>query len=803
MSLNVQGGSSPPMPRLDEGQVGSPDQHQDPVAKPAQALHQDAVAAQSVRRSPARKGAENDDNVSGNLIIRTPPKAPPAASPTPPAPMPAPNRASTSTRPSPPTSADNDKSRRIDDFVNDIANDVPDVRSFADTKIKKIFKDTFKLDVQPEDLRVITVDYRTGSAPPYRGAVHAVTPVTDAIINMVQSYPVVKGVPVPWRRNAPSVKLEKGVFSPPPNYHYPRVDKNGESPVLPNSYAGIFSNRRAPRVGDVLDGKSQVPVSPAALSKAIWDADFLGAFQNNLKAFWARHRDTYPVAARAAFLKQAERQKANGTLSSDGYDLARRMTQVDPGKPWKDVTPDELRRDRTADPDIDTGLLNMDGYRSTDLLYARNRKTELTLLYVPGDSSPIHTFENIGAMKAWIADQAADPAARQTLAGHFSIRDRFDGPLRAGVDRALEALGNTRQEKTADADPRGAITTEPSIQPFKVLAERTEKRAADDAESFISTRADYHKRMATPIIKALKYPAAVLGAVYPSVGGPLLAGLGIADAAIGLHDVAHGKDGGSQAAGGIMDVASATSARAKTGPELKKTQSSRSRPDVTSHRQESTADAESHVPVSDPMPSPPASSSPRPMGQKQRATPKDHGKTKPSPVEKSKRGPGDGHVTSKLSPDAVKTLNAMDDRRHFAGLMNVKTREIYIFPSATVGNPGSEVSMPLPAGFRYKPGRNVPTTSLTSGDFIRFQRNHNGLQGHAALAYVIDGNPDAFVGFTGIKEGADAFRLDWSAPTLNSRHRHSDDPEGQDALRTDLREAVTRRFEKAAKHVES
>jgi hypothetical protein len=807
MSVTVSGVSNVPTARVEEDQAGSSHQDQNGVTNPAQATQQGAVTAQPPRRGPSRKGKENDDNAPGNLIIQSPPKVLPSPPPAPPAltpvPTPVPDRAAAPGQaPSP-----NDSSVRIDDFVKSIANDIPDVRSFAETTIEKIFKEKFKLDVQPETLRVVTVDYRTGTTPPYRGAIDTVTPLTDALINMVQSYPTVNGVPVPWRKDAPSVRLEKSVFFPPLHHHYPNVDEKGESFKIPNSYAGIFSTKNAPGVGDVLLGKSQIPVSPADVSKAIWNADFLEAFQNKLNAFWAKHRDTYPVAAKGGFLKQAERQKANGTLSSDGYDLARRMAQVDPGKRWKDVTPDELRRKQPAATNIDTGVLNISGYPSTDLLYARNRKSDLTLLYVPGDPSPIHTFENVGAMKAWIADQAADPATRQTLAGHFSIRNRFDGPINLGIDKELAALGDSREKKTADAGSLESIATERSTDPFKTLAGRTEQRAADDAESFISTRADYYKRIATPIIKALKYPATLLGAVYPAVGGPLLAGLGLADTFIGLHDVAHGKDGGSQASAGIIDVASATSARTKTGPNLNKTPSPRTRQDASSNQHGSSADAESHVPISDPMPSPssPPASSPRPTGQKQRATPKDTGTTKPGPVEKPKRAPGDAHVTSKLSPDAIHTLNAMDDKRHFIGIMNVRTREIYIFPSGLVGNPGSgsEVRMPLPAGFSYKPGRNIPTTSLTSGDIIRFQKNSNGLLGHAALTYFINGDPEHFVGFSGIKEESNAFRIDWSAPTLNPRYPHPEEPKGNDFLRTDLREAVTRRFEKATMHVES
>lgn len=97
---------------------------------------------------------------------------------------------------------------------------------------------------------------------------------------------------------------------------------------------------------------------------------------------------------------------------------------------------------RIKDPNVDIGLLSINGLQSTDLMCVTDRRTQLTLLYIPGNSSPIHRFDNPQKMKTWLAEQATDPVKRASLLTHFSLKDQADKSFSDGVRQSLEGMAN-------------------------------------------------------------------------------------------------------------------------------------------------------------------------------------------------------------------------------------------------------------------------------------------------------------------------------------------------------------------------
>ncbi|PRW94036.1 hypothetical protein C7A07_27650, partial [Pseudomonas fragi] len=80
-----------------------------------------------------------------------------------------------------------------------------------------------------------------------------------------------------------------------------------------------------------------------------------------------------------------------------------------------ELSAQDFEKRTLQDPGLDIGLVSVNGMKSTDLLCVTDKKTQLTLLYVPGNSSPLHRFDNPQQMGEWLAKQAADPIKRAAL----------------------------------------------------------------------------------------------------------------------------------------------------------------------------------------------------------------------------------------------------------------------------------------------------------------------------------------------------------------------------------------------------
>ncbi|WP_331250228.1 dermonecrotic toxin domain-containing protein, partial [Pseudomonas monteilii] len=81
------------------------------------------------------------------------------------------------------------------------------------------------------------------------------------------------------------------------------------------------------------------------------------------------------------------------------------------------------------------------GYASTDLLYINDADSGLTLLYAPGNSSPLLEFATEDLLKDWVGQQCKGAATRQALKQHFRLADGPQGIDFSGLDTALEGLG--------------------------------------------------------------------------------------------------------------------------------------------------------------------------------------------------------------------------------------------------------------------------------------------------------------------------------------------------------------------------
>lgn len=445
-------------------------------------------------------------------------------------------------------------------MANEITATLPDMRRYAAHMIQADMKAKWGLDVDADNTFLVTFDYNTRGRGTHEATIVRKISLTDALIRNIQGIKSDSRIPVPWRRAGPDVTIKDEIAISVGDFGSKVRGPAGESSLYTNRYTGIYRGNADGSIGPRLTRDAQLGVPRDEFQKAIWDRDFSATYKNVLNAFWSSHREMFQATVKAAFAKAAIRQHAERSLDDGGFDLARRLTQLPPDKPWTALTEKDFAKPLTADPSIEAGLLDVHGYKSTDLMYVTDRNSGRTLLHVPGNSSPIHTFANQAAMKKWFAEQCASYDTRAALSCHFPDSSKADGYLRAGIDTALPGLGAwpasysprsndssgiyAHKNFSGQWDPENYITTSRHADPFHALATRSENRSRDDANTDITSHRDYYKKMGLRAIDHVNRALLPIALVFPEFAGVGFGLAGVAEAGIGLDDIRHGKPGG-------------------------------------------------------------------------------------------------------------------------------------------------------------------------------------------------------------------------------------------------------------------
>ncbi|WP_347709281.1 MULTISPECIES: dermonecrotic toxin domain-containing protein [Pseudomonas] len=335
------------------------------------------------------------------------------------------------------------------------------------------------------------------------------------------------------------------------------------------TYEGIFIGADPDR-HQFYNERTLLPHTPAAFRDIVWNTELKQPYTEFLDRFWPAHEQKYAQTAKASFIGAALAQFNNDSLSEHATNLIMRAAGVPENTTWSSLTLDNLKAPHAKDPNLEIGLLKINGFQATDLLYITDKTTKIgadgkpgnpTLLYIPGNSSPIHSFDSPAQMKNWLAEQAADPVKREALSMHFKMRDQANRFFSEGVNQALVGISGWSKKDAPDAsiterlneyDPQTLITTEPlSEDPFKVIAQRQKERSYADAETEITTDGDVTKATILEVLETTTKIALMLTPltlVMPEVAVALevfYAAAGAAEAGIGADDLKHGKPGGA------------------------------------------------------------------------------------------------------------------------------------------------------------------------------------------------------------------------------------------------------------------
>lgn len=431
----------------------------------------------------------------------------------------------------------------------------------ASNIIRAAIKSTWKIDIDPDQARIVTFNYEIGQPKPADGKLLNSITLTDAALkNMRDKNPEDESATAdtPWWQKMLK-EAEKGSPLAIAIEHTRSIINFAHT----HEYI-VPAFKSDPR--HVYQTSEKLHHTPQAFRDLNRQTELAKPYKAHLDTFWPANEEKYRLSSKFAFASAAQIQLQDASLSNYETTLAMRAAGFGARSRLSEMTVDELKAPYKEDPTIETGLLSINGNASTDLIYVTDKQSRLnaqgkkinhTLLYIPGNSSPIHRFDSVAQMKSWLADQAADPHKRAQLCTHFKENDQDDKVFTDGVKQALVGLGGWSEAQKPNKwgfdsinewDPQTYITTVPvSSDPFQTMTQRQKARSYADAAHEIVTDGDVLKRRVINLAEAATTAALMLtplATVIPEVAMAVEAAYvaaGVAEVGVGIDDAVHDK----------------------------------------------------------------------------------------------------------------------------------------------------------------------------------------------------------------------------------------------------------------------
>lgn len=304
-------------------------------------------------------------------------------------------------------------------------------------------------------------------------------------------------------------------------------------------YNGLYHRHTPPRYSP----HTQVPLAAEGFVAFVEQLDFIKPYLAALGHYWARSFNAYTLAAKVAFVAACNKQVSEGSLSRAGQQLAWAAAGL------TDALAGMLR----------VAPLNIYGYVAADLLCLEHATRGTTLLYIPGNASPLLEFAHFSELRQWVAQQCRSPAKRDALRAHFPQRDGPDGLGYSGLATALQGLGLFPQPHRFGVNHEGFATSghwDPQVyvqykpehyspllagDVFKALAERQRHRSFADASFCVTSDTQVAIERWRHYLSAAMNLLAPVALALPELA-PLFAASGLAQFGLGLDAALHGKN---------------------------------------------------------------------------------------------------------------------------------------------------------------------------------------------------------------------------------------------------------------------
>ncbi|MEX1830059.1 DUF6543 domain-containing protein [Luteibacter sp. CQ10] len=308
--------------------------------------------------------------------------------------------------------------------------------------------------------------------------------------------------------------------------------------------------------------EGQLPLGVEEFKSIVWNTSFTDIHERYLNNFWDKTEERTPRILSMSYFESMR----HSPLSDEGRQMAQRVLGI-AGRDMEDIMPDDIRPSPT-DPGMQLGFVGAYHYDSSDLMYARDTRTNRFLLWHTDSTSPLREFDSRSDMVNYLAS-----VDRDKLATHFQLADRRNGGLYPGLDEKLEYIAkvkpsidpSTGSEKYSVAPTNTTTSIAPDIafelhaikgDAFAEMARRMKDRTYADGRTAITSNSDYTKQSALDTLNVASLALLPLGIVYPPFGVALGAIAGAANVGVGIDDAIKGEpDGTSRIIAGGVDVA--------------------------------------------------------------------------------------------------------------------------------------------------------------------------------------------------------------------------------------------------------
>lgn len=334
-----------------------------------------------------------------------------------------------------------------------------------------------------------------------------------------------------------------------------------------DTYEGIY--RQADP--QTYDPSTQLKIRPVDFKRWVWELELKDRYSDYLDQAWPTDEviiaaPAYPLrtSVKTALVMAAYLQRQEHSLSEQGLAIVLQVAGLAPQQPWAQVTLEQLQAPSRSSRQVEVARLVIYRYSATDIWSFSRPGDPKVLLYIPGNSSPLHEFADTRALCTWIVEQARDADKKTALAAHFAEDDRVDGTLHAGVVTALEGMAiYPRQHHLQpghgffnddgywdaanyvhlDVAPRATDPCAQLVLSMKRAARASVESIRDDAQ----VNRDNLNAVVEPMVQWINRYAPL--ALFVPGGEGLLALAGIIDAGYGLDQAVNGSDAQTQANG--------------------------------------------------------------------------------------------------------------------------------------------------------------------------------------------------------------------------------------------------------------
>ena len=428
-----------------------------------------------------------------------------------------------------------------------------------------LIKEKWGQGIDPQTALLVTLDYNYKGHPAENGIEQGQVASSRSLLQTLLSNYQTVG-------DGRFAETAFGLYTPPDIGPAVRIVKNVDEFADHGSgnhqtYEGIY-RKTTPQV---YGPSTQINLRPADFKKWVWELELKSLYEGYLGQAWPA--DDVLVAAepyalrtsvKAAFVMAAWLQFHEQRLSPKGLELAMHAAGLPADQPWETLTTEQLQAPTHAPSSVRIGRLKLYRYTATDIWAFRDTSSPRVLLYIPGNSSPLHEFADAVQLHQWIAAQGRVSEARQALAAHFAEDDREDGTFHAGVLTALDgmALYPAKHWLTNNAgffnndgywDPDEYIGYDDPASDTDPFAQcvLTMKQAAGASIKSIRDDAQVNRDNLSAVVEPLVQWVNRFGplALFVPGGEGILALAGLIDAGYGIDQVVNGKTSSERSEG--------------------------------------------------------------------------------------------------------------------------------------------------------------------------------------------------------------------------------------------------------------